>query len=200
MSTLVSGNLPDGSATTNLPSPATEGNQVTAGTYPTSFGSGLFTFSHVAVPYSTWTQKIKYIWDNGTIQIPLAGLGNIANGNVMGFNQRQASKAVQLCSPFGKKIVKWSASRRGATPILPHPIPFNDPNSILKKATIDTISPALETDAANHMFMITGTYIYILLQPLWAPTDTLTMGATAYDLTPAAANLLVPGAFVQGSF
>ncbi len=152
--------------------------------------TSLFTQDHLKVPYEWYSQTIRYVYDAGILQIPIA--------KAFTAGQKPAASIVQVVAPFGAKILKFSSSRIGLLPNVPSPVSPNPANEILSRMIVDVETPVLLPDGVNHITKAEGTYIYVLKQPIVAGSDSLRMGGTPIDATSADSNLFSPGQFVSG--
>ena len=139
-------------------------------------------------PYLDYRMDVGYNYSPGILQLPVADPK--LDGSV-------ECEIVRVCSPFGVKVVSWSASRDGAWPTIPDPFAV-DPNSVLVDAVITPRKPTILAGGVGHCYVITGTYYYALKKPVKPGMDLPTAG-TPEDVTPAVSNAF-PGSNVRQMF
>ena len=167
-------------------------------TFFSETNSGLWTFDAEAVPYDFYTQRQFFEWDGGFVQVPVAApsLPMPQGIPTAALAQRQPCEVIQTVAPYGRRIVQWAAQRVGGAPAVPSPLP-NDYNQVLLTALLALDPPVLQEDGQLKAVRAAGTYIYACLRPFWL-LDNLNMGATPYDVTPAALNVFQASFFQMG--
>jgi hypothetical protein len=141
----------------------------------------LFTDSHQAAPYTRFTMRIRYLYDDGRLQLPIAAPPPVNRGDV---NARPKSSIVRTHAPASRASVEWTATRLGAAPDLPHPeVPEQARGWFLTSAEIVVEAAALQADGLTQEFKVSGVYVYLMDTPVWAPTDAPSTGSTPYDVT-----------------
>lgn len=140
-------------------------------------------------PYEYYTQRIRYIWNQGIVSLPVAGpVGSLGNPNpplppADGFANRQPAAIGQVHAPIGFKIVLWNAQRVGVFPFVPNPYtqdPNNNDNLIASEIDVDT--PTLLADENTFVTRASGVYIYAMNQPVWCQDPTgLPYGHNPYE-------------------
>lgn len=117
------------------------------------------------------------------------------------YQERTGKYQMPVCGPVGSaaaivkahaaaatKTVRWVAQRVGQLPVLPHPDPGNEGETLIYK-NIDTAAPVPQPNGLTLAFQVTGTYVYALDRPL-AEADPLHMPTVATLRT--AAPLSIP--------
>ena|SRR5436190_3669199 len=142
---------------------------------------GLWAAAHIAAPFPSWSMTQSHFRDQGVLLSPVAGPPGTK------------ADVIQVCAPFGGKIVNFTAVRIGMPPIVPDSAPSID-NYVLSKEFVNTHAPLLSEDGQTQLHVVTGTYIYLALLPL-TPQDGFPMGTTPYTTVPASINILGPQFF-----
>jgi hypothetical protein len=124
---------------------------------PPAGSQGVFASDNVSNPHDWYTIETRYIWENGTVQLPIAMQG--ANASPL------AASIVQLSSPYGLKVITWTAQRKGMQPILPDPAPDNA-NQALGKWEVFFHNDMYCADLATAIYKRSGYYAYLLLKPI----------------------------------
>lgn len=148
----------------------------------------LFTEQHIQAPYNFFVQRIRYIYNAGLLQVPVAA-PDLTGG------QRTPCEVVSASAPFGQKIVFFATRRLGLQPEVPTPEELS-PNERLLVAVVEVESPQTNTGGDQHFWGIYGAYVFALVRPIWMK-DGLPAGKVAYDLTPAATNVIGGSQFVS---
>jgi hypothetical protein len=125
--------------------------------------------------YNQWLMDTDYETDEGTRSVPTDGNPEI----------------VKLHEPITTKIIKWTAERNGAWPVLPH-WDTGNPNEVLRKKRITPANPLL--GANQYIYRVTGLYIYDLRVPL-GENDSMPAGHSPADLATPAMTTLTPDQF-----
>jgi hypothetical protein len=147
------------------------------------YDKGQFSQAHEDSPYEYYTCKITYYWNSGKKQLPIAKDDMATDPPVAGqMAQRQKAAIVQVCAPYGWKLVQWASQRDGDHPHVPPPDPSDD-NFVLMDGGCTVDPPMLTTDANTHLYRAQGYYLFAMIQPVWFK-DGLDMGATPYDNSP----------------
>ena len=127
-------------------------------------------------PMDGYKIKTRYIWNNGTVSLPIANQG--ANSSPLN------AAIAQLTSPYGFKIVQWVARRTGDYPMLPDPTPDNA-NQVLASFDLEFDDPEFTADQ-KPIITARGFYIYLLLKPIGVKNGIFHMGGSpAYTLKAA---------------
>jgi hypothetical protein len=151
----------------------------------------MFTADHQQYPYQDYTVEVRYIWDEG-----LTGIAIAADPGTVSTSQgsRVACEVVREKAPYGRKEVRFTGSRLGGPPAVPHPFSYrNDANEVFQHADVIVAAPAKQLRGFRR-WRIRGTYTYILIKPIWVD-DGLRSGATPYDVTQEAENVYPANTF-----
>jgi hypothetical protein len=150
-----------------------------------ALGTGVFAPGNDVAPTDGYKIRTAYIWQNGTVLLPVAKLN--AQGGPL------AATISQLASPYGLKIVSWIARRTGDIPIMPDPEPDND-NQILGSFQLEFDDPEM---TANQVPIITarGTYIYLLQKPISVKNGIFHMGGNPALTLDASQNVVTSDNF-----
>lgn len=169
----------------------------TVGTLINNYIGTGFTEDHTKAPYLEFTVESRYVWDEGLGHLPVAEppQGGLP-GNPGSSGTRVASEIVREHAPFGRKEVRFTATRMGAPPVAPHPQSYrNDPNEVFAHADVVVTAPCLQL-LGTRRWSMRGVYTYYLLKPIWME-DGLRSGATPYDMTQEANNIYPPTSFSE---
>lgn len=140
---------------------------------------GLWTQAHLEAPFTAYSIQQSYVRNPGITLSPVAGPPGTP------------ADVIQVCAPYGAKVVSWTACRIGLRPLVPDSAPNID-NHVLAHEVVTTHEPVTSEDGQTKLFVISGTYVYLNLLPLVPASDGLAMGAPPYDRTPGASNVLGP--------
>lgn len=147
---------------------------------PVSWSSG-----HLTTPWGVYTVTVEYQNQEGKIGLPL--------GKAPG-SPGPTAVVVDLHAPYCVKIVEFTATRAGASPVLPSK---NSPDTNLKLLSHDFAPhpPKLESDGVNYRYGGTGRYVYQCLTPVTEDTG-FPLTFPPYEQTGDVTSL-VPGDFDQ---
>lgn len=141
-----------------------------------------FTDGHASAPYTTFTMRLRYLWDENRLQLPVAKTPAANRADV---GSRPQASVVRTASPSSRAVIEWTATRQGSPPDLPHP---EHPEQAFgwKLASTEILfeAPALQADGLTQEHKATGVYIYFLATPVWVISDNPGTGSTPYDDTP----------------
>ncbi len=140
-----------------------------------------FTQGHQIAPYRTYNVECRYVWNEGLIQVPIAGPKTTDD-------QRTPCEIVREHAPCGYKEVRFEATRIAAQPAVPHPLSYrNNPNEVFYYADVVVTVPALGI-VGETTWGIRGVYRYHLLKPIWVE-DGLRSGASPLDTAQEVSNI-----------
>lgn len=92
--------------------------------------------------YDEYQQTHEYVHVGGVVQLPVA-------------SRTSAHRLIRLHGGYGKRIVKWTASRHGRPPQIPLPSARGD---TLLNTTIAPILPRPNDQAAGYDWRVSGVY------------------------------------------
>lgn len=147
--------------------------------------ANLFAPENEPHPYRRYDIQTTYVKDNGTLLMPIAGPPGTP------------AAVIQVCAPYGRKIVDWTLERQGADPEPPAPTDDPDQGIVLERQEIRPLSKLLMADGLTHVHRMTGQYVYLLTLPQ-DETGPLQIGSPPYDLTPPEENIVSPGQYKPG--
>lgn len=143
----------------------------------------LYSQEAIEAPYLEYTINSFYMWNSGQIQVP--GTGSSGETAI-----------VRTRKPTAQKVVVWRAIRVNRPPTLPDPEP-TDSNLVLHTTQIQPSAPMIAPDGENHIFVVSGVYIYHMKRPqTWK--DTLTVPVPPTDNTSRQSVALRPAQFRKG--
>ncbi|OAI39615.1 hypothetical protein AYO40_01235 [Planctomycetaceae bacterium SCGC AG-212-D15] len=154
---------------------------------PPNTNNGHWSSYHIQSSYGNYDIAVSHYWDNGIIQGPIMGPGSPT---------LLACKRISWAAPFGIKTVSWSASRSGAPPRKPNPLP-TDPNLTLKNFTFTNMSTDLDADGSTLTYSCSGLYVYIMTAPL-PPTAGYPSSHPDFDDFTLGAMATQPNEFISG--
>ncbi len=123
----------------------------------------------------------EYLFNTGKIVVPVMGDPNYPA-------TEDTTVSVQVCSPYGFKVVSFHLGRVGIKPRLPSP-QSNDPNLEFLGGRLWLPAPVILNDLVTYVYEAAGVYYYRCLKPVWT-AEGFTLGASTVDRTPGAANML----------
>jgi hypothetical protein len=123
--------------------------------------------------YDQALEQISYLFASGALLMPVQGPPGTP------------AKIVNVCAPYGQKVVSWCAKRPNAMPTIPDPNPSSS-NETLASSQIKPTVPT-RTIGGGVEFMIEGQYNFLLTKPL-GRNDTLPMGHMPLGVDPYTGN------------
>lgn len=159
-----------------------------------------FSTNHQQYPYRVYEIKTRYVWDNGTLDMPVGYVTNTPtvqqDATQLAQSARQPAEEIQVAAPKGRKIVTFYIERYQQPPIAPAPDPVIS-NEKLLSAVVEEYAPIVLPDGSNYLYKVSGTYIFSLQRPQWYK-DGFRKGATDVDTSQASANVSSLGEFKDG--
>lgn len=157
--------------------------------------------AHLAGPYLRYDLRVEYLYDSGTLQLPVAYTtaqeqDNATPAEQQTYQNRPPAEVVQVCKPYGRKVVTFDIIRIALEPVAPDPTTSN-PNEVLKRAKVKPYAPKLHVNGIDYLFRIRGRYVYDLYRPYFT-SDSLSSGTTQIDNSTVSDNLTSPSNFRQG--
>lgn len=119
--------------------------------------------------YRGYTQDHEYETDTGLLPLPVAG-------------RTPKVRLIRLHGGMGTRIVKWTASRVGAPPIIPTPT-----STAYDRIIEHSVTPSLPVpnpQGAGYDWTVKGEYRYIQVTPRTPGINTLSTGGYPFPLAP----------------
>lgn len=173
---------------------------VPKGILPVSNGSQV-SQAHLTAPYIRYDLSITYLYNGGTIQLPVAYTTGQEQDNAtppqqQAFQNRPASEVITVCKPYGRKVVRFDIIRLGIEAVAPDPTPASA-NEVLKVMKVKPYAPKLLSQGDQYAYRVRGKYVYDLFKPYYT-SDTLSSGSTQADNSTVAGNAINQSNFIQG--
>lgn len=157
--------------------------------------------AHLAGPYLRYNLQVDYLFNAGTIQLPVAYVTGQEQATAVPaaqqvYQSRPPCEIINVTKPYGVKVVTYDIIRVNLSPLAPDPTPSN-PNEVLHKARPRVYAPKLLPNGRDYGYRIRGRYVYLLYQPYYT-SDSLSAGKTQVDNSVVANNAVTPANFAQG--